>query len=77
MKNTIMMLASRAAETVENAGGTIAENMPETAKQGGLEQFLTHALPIIGWGFLATFVVVLALIGIVALLNKVTNRKKK
>ena len=72
-----MMLASEAAEKLEGSGGTIADKMPETAKQGGLEQFLTHALPIIGWGFLATFAVILVLIGITALLNKVTNRKKK
>ena len=73
MEEKIMMLASEA----ENVGGTIAENMPETAKVGGLEQFLTHALPVIGWGFAATFAVVLVLIGITALLNKLTSRKKK
>ena len=48
-------------------------NIASASTTPGFEQFLTQALPIIGWGMLGTFAVILILFGVTALLNMMTD----
>ena len=50
-------------------------NIASASTTPGLEQFLTQALPIIGWGMLGTFAVILILFGVTALLNTLTDTR--
>ena len=50
-------------------------NIASASTTPGFEQFLTQALPIIGWGMLGTFAVILILFGVTALLNTLTDTR--
>jgi hypothetical protein len=51
-------------------------NIASASTTPGFEQFLTQALPIIGWGMLGTFAVILILFGVTALLNMMTDTRQ-
>ena len=51
-------------------------NIASASTTPGFEQFLTQALPIIGWGLLGTFAVILILFGVTALLNMLTDTRQ-
>ena len=51
-------------------------NIASASTTPGFEQFLTQALPIIGWGLLGTFAVILILFVVTALLNMLTDTRQ-
>ena len=84
MKEHLILLEAASITGGDTATGEGSVDMEETITTGtvdypdaGVDTFVNYALPVIGWGFLATFVVIGVLICVTTVLNKVMAHFKK